>query len=170
MLWINVVGGVSVLGSYVHGLQTHPGSGDALWGGVPEDLRSLYTAGMLLAALGYFALTHFVFLRLDPRLARVGKSQGLRLFNGLYVAILLPSALWMPLTYQFLENESDLLWIVICLALGLVGLGAAGMTAALAKVEPKEPRWAQRLAVVGSAIFFLHTGVLDALVWTANFR
>ena len=39
-----VVGGIAVLGSYVWGVGA-PGVGAALWGGVPESLRPLYTTG-----------------------------------------------------------------------------------------------------------------------------
>jgi hypothetical protein len=98
MLWINIIGGVAVLGSYVYGLLSHPGSGEALWGGVPQEVRPLYTAGMLFAVLGYFAFTYFLFFRLDPGKARIGNRYRFRVFNWLYVGILAPSTLWMPLT------------------------------------------------------------------------
>ena len=70
MLWINLLGGAAVLGSYAHGLATHPEGGEALWGGVLPQLRPLYTAGMLLAALGYLAFTYFLLVHLDPAKAR----------------------------------------------------------------------------------------------------
>ena len=81
MLSINVVGGVAVLGSYADGLLSHPGDGAALWGGAPQEVRSLYAAGMLLAALGYFAFTYYLLRRLDPVEARVGKRFGFGVFN-----------------------------------------------------------------------------------------
>jgi hypothetical protein len=169
MLWFNVLGGIGVLGSYAYSLWTHPGGGEALWGGVPEEIRPFYTAGMLAAALGYFAFTYFVLFRLDPDETRVWKRLGFGVFNGLYIAILLPSALWMPLTFRMVERPDALLWVLIRLVLGTVGLGSVGLVVALAKVEPREPTWAYRLAVAGSVAFCLHTGVLDALVWPAYF-
>ena len=72
LLLLNVLGGLAVLGSYALGLSTHPGMGDAVWGGVPQELRPLYTVNMLLATAGYFAFSHFVFFRLDPRRTRIG--------------------------------------------------------------------------------------------------
>jgi len=62
---INVVGGILVLGSYAHGLITHPASRDAIWGGVPETIKPLYTANMLFAAAGYLAFTYFVMFSLN---------------------------------------------------------------------------------------------------------
>lgn len=170
MLWINVVGGVAVLGSYVIGILMHPGESDALWGGASEDIRPLYAVGMVLAALSYFAFTYYLLLRLDPDEARVGKRWGFGVFNWLYAGILAPSTLWMPLTWAWIEQPSTGLWWGIRIVLALVGLASLGMLVAVYMVRPKEPRWAHRLAVVGSAVFFLHTGVLDALVWPVLFR
>jgi hypothetical protein len=169
MLWINLLGGAAVLGSYAHGLATHPEGGDALWGGVLPQLRPLYTAGMLLAALGYLAFTCFLLVHLEPDKARVGRRFGFRLFTWLYVGILIPSALWMPLTWRMIEQPSAALWWGIRAILAAVGLAALGMVVALGMCWPKAPRWAHHLALVGSIVFLLHTGVLDALVWPAVF-
>jgi nicotinamidase-related amidase len=41
---------------------------------------------------------------------------------------------------------------------------------ALWKIRSKHSNWAYYLALIGSALFCAHTGVLDALVWTTLFR
>ena len=66
LLWLNVLGGIAVLGSYVHGLASNPLTRGAVWGDIPDALRPLYTVNMLLAAAGYFAFSFFVYYRLDP--------------------------------------------------------------------------------------------------------
>ncbi len=169
MLWINVVGGVAVLGSYVYGLISHPGSGAVLWGGAPENIRPLYVAGMLLAALGYFAFTYYLFFRLDPVETRVGNRFGFGIFNWLYLGILAPSALWMPLTWIMIERPGEAVWIGIRIVLVIVGLASLGLVLALMKVRPKTSGWAYWLAILGSVLFCAHTGILDALVWPALF-
>jgi hypothetical protein len=165
---LNVLGGLAVLGSYAHGL-ARPGAGDALWGGVPESLRPLYTVSMLLAAAGYFPMTGAVLLGLDAARARVAGRFGYGLFVLLYALILIPSALWMPLTFQMIEAPSPLVWAAIRAALALVGLGSLGVLAALAAVRPGPPRMLRGLALVGAAAFCLQTALLDALVWPAFF-
>jgi len=169
MLWLNLLGGAAVLGSYAYGLARHPEGGEALWGGVQPQLRPLYTAGMVLAALGYLGFTTFLLVHLDPAEARVGRRFRFPLFNWLYVGILIPSALWMPLTWGMIEQPSAALWWGIRAILAAVGLAALGMVVALGMGWPKAPRWAHRRALVGSIVFLLHTGVLDALVWPAVF-
>lgn len=169
MAWINVIGGVAVLGSYALGIWTHPETAGDVWGGVPEWLRPSYTVSMLTAAAGYLVFTYFLFFRVDPEEARVADRFSLRLFNALYMLILLPSALWMPLTFAMLDEPHDGLWMVIRLVLGLVGIGSLAMIAALLALHPRRPSVPYWLAVAGSIAFSVQTALLDAVVWPAYF-
>lgn len=169
LLWINVLGGLAVLGSYAYGLASNPLARGEVWGGVPEALRPLYTINMFLAAAGYFAFSYFIFFRLDPAATRIGGRLGFGVFPVLYALILAPSALWMPLTFEMLEVPSTGLWWAIRLTLAAVGVGSLGLLVALLAVRPPGAVWARRAAVLGSAAFVLQTAVLDALVWPAFF-
>lgn len=168
LLWLNLLGGTAVLASYAWGLAAHPETRGALWGGVPETLRPIYTASMLLAAAGYFAFSFFVFFRLDPSRDRVGRL-GFGVFHALYALILLPSALWLPLTFAMLDAPSAPLWAAIRGALALVGAGSLGLVAAIAVAGPAEAPVARSLAVAGALAFSFQTALLDALVWPAYF-
>jgi hypothetical protein len=169
MLFINLLGGGAVIGSYIWGFLTHSNAGQALWGGVPDSIRSFYTAGMVLAATGYFAFTYFILFRLYPNETRVFNRFPFGLFNVLYAAILIPSALWMPLTLFALEGPSlGFVWAVR-IVLSMVGLASVALLLALLNVEPRLPRWAHRLAVAGCVGFCLQTTILDAIVWVAFF-
>jgi hypothetical protein len=167
-VWLNLLGGAAVLASYAHGLATHPGRGGAVWGGVPEGLRPLYTVSMLLAAAGYFPMTLFALRRAADSL-RVWGRPALGVFGWLYALVLIPSALWMPLTFRMLEAPSPWLWALVRLDLLAVGAGALGILAALVSLRPRERRGAWRLAVAGSLCFCFQTAVLDAVVWPAFF-
>jgi hypothetical protein len=167
--WLNVVGGSAVLGSYAYSLATHPAPG-LFWGGVPEGLRPVYTVSMFTAAAGYFAFTHFVFFCADPDRTRAPGGFGWGIFPLLYALILVSAALWMPLTSAMLASPGAGWWLAVRGVLAVTGLGSLGLAAALLRVEPREPAWAHRLAVAGSALFAWQTAVLDALVWPAFFR
>jgi hypothetical protein len=169
MLLINVLGGIAVLFSYAYGLWTHPGSSDALWGGVPKSIQPLYSVGMIAAAAGYFAIAYFLLIRLDPEEARITKRYRFGIFNLFYAMILFPSALWMPLTFAMIETPSAGLWIATRITLLIVGLGSVGLLWGLLRLEPRTPRWAYWLAVAGSVAFSNQTAVLDALVWANYF-
>ena len=165
-LALNALGGLAVLGSYAHGL-TGPAP-DRLWGGVPEGLKPLYTASMLAAAVGYFPMTLYVLFGLDPQRTRVG-GFGWHVFPALYALVLVPSALWLPLTGAMLDAPSGGLWLAVRGVLALVGIGSVGVAAAVAVARPPGPRLARIAALAGAAAFVFQTAVLDALVWPAYF-
>ncbi len=169
-LLINLIGGSAVLGSYAIGLTTHPGASQALWGGVPASLRPLYTASMFLAASGYFAFTYFILFRLNPAATQVAGRFGYGVFNALYAAILLPSALWMPLTFWAIRQPDPISVWSVRATLAVVGLASLSLSAALMKVSPREPAWAHKLALIGCAAFCLQTVLLDAVLWSAYFQ
>ena len=169
MLLINLLGGAAVLGSYVWGFRTYPGASDTLWGGVPENIRPYVTANMLLAAAGYFAFIYFTLFRLDATHSRVFGRFGFGLFNLLYAVILIPSALWMPVSIQAIEQGSHAYAWLARLVLAVVALASLGLLFALLKVQPAQPRWTQRLAVIGSIPFCIQTVLLDAILWGALF-
>ena len=170
MIVINVIGGFAVLGSYIYGILSHPEAGRMLWGGVPQMIRPFYTVGMLLAATGYFAFTYFILFRLDPVQTRVANRFGFGVFNVLYATILIPSALWMPLTFLAVENSSLALLWTVRIVLAVVGLASLGLLLALLTVKPPQPLWAHKLAVTGCVFFCIQTVLLDAIVWGSLFR
>jgi hypothetical protein len=170
MLLINIIGGAAVLGSYALGILTHPNSGQVLWGKVPESIRPYYTVNMFLAALGYFAFIYFILFRLNPVKTRVAGRFNFGMFNALFAGILIPSALWMPLTFLAVEQSSLTLVWAVRIVLWLVGLASLTLLFAILKVEPRQPLWAQRLALVGCIAFCIQTAILDAIVWVIFFR
>lgn len=170
MLLINLIGGTAVLASYVYGVLTHPNASQVLWGEVPEGIRPIYTVNMFLAAIGYFAFIYFILFRLDPVKTRVAGRFNIGLFNNLFAVILIPSALWMPLTLLAAEQSSMALVWMVRIVLWLVGLASMGLFIAILKVEPRHPLWAQRLALLGSIFFCIQTVILDAIVWPVFFR
>lgn len=169
MVWINVLGGSAVLGSYVHGLSTHPATRMDVWGNVPEAIRPAYTVSMLCAAAGYFAFTYLLFFRVDAYTTRIGRRLGFGIVNGLYLGILLPSALWLPLTFAMIENPSGALWWAIRLVLAAVGLASLGLLTSLLLLHPRPRGLAYGLAIAGCVAFCFQTAILDALVWPAFF-
>lgn len=169
-LIINVLGGAAVLGSYALGISTHPNASQILWGEVPESVRPYYTMNMLLAAMGYFALVYFILFRLNPVKTRIAGRFGFGLFPAIFACILIPSALWMPLTFLAIERSSLALVWAIRIVLWLVGLASLALFYALLKVEPRQALWAQRIALVGCIFFCVQTTFLDAIVWIVLFR
>ena len=166
---INVVGGLGVLGSYAYGLVSHPEIRGEVWGGVPEELKGFYTVSMLSAAVGYFLFGYFVLFRVDAETARIGGSRGFGFFNALCALILLPSALWMPLTFQMIEFPGENLWYAIRAVLGIVGIASLAMFWAILRVDAPGARISRGVAATGCLLFSVQTALLDALVWPYYF-
>lgn len=169
LVLINLLGGLAVLGSYAYYLAANPDTRSNLWGNVPDELRPAYTVSMLLAAAGYFAFTYFVLLRVDSREARIAGTYSYRFFLWTYAGILVPSALWMPLTFRMFDEPGWGLWIAIRVVLAMVGLSSLALLWSIAAVRPAGPTWARAVALAGALAFSVQTALLDALVWTHYF-
>jgi hypothetical protein len=169
MLAIVLLGGTAVLASYAYALGMAPATQVGLWGGVPAVLLPAYVTSMALATVGYFAFTFFLLFRADPGMVRVAGRFRYRLFIVLYVMILAPSAMWLPLTSAMVEQPSSPLWLAIQVVLAMVGLASIVLLLALLSLRPRQPKIAYSAAVVGAGAFCLQTAVLDLFVWTAHF-
>jgi hypothetical protein len=124
---------------------------------------------MLSAALGYFLFTYFLLFRVNPDDARVASRFDFDLFNFIYLFILVPSAMWMPLTFRMLEAPNAELWLTIRIVLAVVGIASVALIAGLLLLDQRQPTWAYALALLGSVAFALQTALLDAIVWPRYF-
>ena len=167
-LVINVLGGAAVLGSYVQGIATHPETRNALWGTIPDELKAVYGVTMWLAAGGYFFFSYYFLARTDADEVRFGRF-GFGLINALYALIMVTSALWMPLTFAYLENPSPGLWLAVRADLLGVAVGSIGLMVALFTMKPRAEGLAGVLALLGLLLFALQTAFLDPLVWPQFF-
>jgi hypothetical protein len=165
LLIIILLGGTAVMVSYIYPIATQPQYVEPAWGGITPDIRRFYAPSMLLAASGFFFFTYFLLFRVDPDQASVAGRFGFWVFNVLYAAILVGSALYMPLTFAFVARPSMPLWWVIRLVLAVVGLASLGLLASLLALQPRQPAWSYWLAVAGTIPFSFQTAVLDMLVW-----
>ena len=160
---INVVGGVAVLASYVLWLGNPSNDAGALWGSIGGFGRALYTASMLAATAGYFAFA--------PFLLRHGDAAPLTFHrvNLLLTLVLFPSALWMPLAFEYLDAPGDGLWLAMRAGLLVTGLASAALVRCVAAVPATPGSRARSLALAGACAFTFQTLVLDALVWPRYF-
>ncbi|MBD3208465.1 MAG: hypothetical protein GF370_03355 [Candidatus Nealsonbacteria bacterium] len=170
LLIINIVGGILVLGSYAYGIREHPAEqGALLWGGVPKEAWPIYGFSMILAAVGYFLFTFFILFKISSDV-KIFKNLGFNVFHLIYLLILLPSAVWMPLTFKMIREPSVATWFWIRFLLAVVGLASLALLVALLSLDYAGPKTFYWLAVSGAVFFAFHTGVLDAIVWTFFFN
>jgi len=166
---VSLIGGSAVIGSYIYGIATHPGQGNDLWGGIPEGVRTIYTVSMLLSAVGYLLFFFHILFRVDPAQVALPGGRGYAFFHVPFLLILLPSAFWMTLTFQWLANPATGTWIATRLVLFTVAFGSVLMTYFLAQLKTTAPEQFWWPAVLGAAWFTFHTLILDAIVWPILF-
>ena len=169
LLIINVIGGSAVISSYIYGLNAQSGGANILWGGVPEGIRPVYFVSMILSALGYFAFLYYFIFRLNSGEVSIAGTFGFSIFFSIFILILLPSALWMPLTNLYVGTPGTGTWVIIRTILALVGIGSIALVWALLSLQTKEGV-AYWLSIVGSGYFAFHTAILDAIVWAALYK
>jgi len=170
LLVINVFGGAAVIGSYVQGFVSHPGSADVLWGNITGTVRSLYFVSMILSALGYFFFIYFILFRLDPAAVQVTGNAGFQVFFVIFTGMLLFSALWMPFTYSYVDAPHSGTWVAVRAVLFLVAISSCALVWALLSLNTRTPSLPYWLAVAGSGYFAFHTTVLDAFLWPVLYR
>lgn len=164
IFWLlNVLGGAAVLGSYAWGFVRHQQKMALMWGGVETAWRPFYVAGMFAAAFGYLAMVALI----QHVSGTIADRTWLDILWSL-VFILIPSALWLPLTMRYAEQPTNMSWWLIRLVLWAVAAGAVWLTVTLWRLDsPRCGLWL--VAFVGMLLFTFHTGVLDATVWPAKF-
>ncbi len=170
LLGIMAVCGGAVIGSYIIGFRAHPGSTETLWGGVTGGLRTFNFFTMILAALGFFAFSYWLFFRINPGEIQIASRFGYWLYYIIFLVILIPSALWMPLSFAYLGHQSPGLWFGIRFVLILVGIGALALLWAILTTNPRGESLPYWFALGGAAAFCLQTTILDMLVWPALFH
>jgi hypothetical protein len=167
LLLINLFGGIAIIGSYVLGLRAHPGQTGALWGGVPTGIRPFYAVNMLFAAAGYLAIFFILLLRVDPS-ATIGELPFWTL-NLVYLFILVPSALWMSLTFSVVDGYTLGRWVAVVTVLALTGLASIALLASVIALQPRLPASLFWVTMVGGIFLVLQTAVLDGIVWTSYY-
>ena len=164
---INLIGGTAVLGSYIHGLSTQLELRGLLWGQVPETIRPYYTICMIFATIGYFFFTPYILKHFfNTKSATFNPN----IISLLYLGITIPSALWMPLTFEMLVNPSTSLWIGIRIILFTVGLSSTFLMLIFlfSNIKKESPSYA--MGIIGLIPFWIQTMILDAIIWPYYFK
>ena len=168
-LWINIIGGTSVLGGYVYALLGHPILRAQIWGGVPETWQPWITIFMFISAFGYcFGMYYLIF------------NEGLQLkfFNGKYdstimrillVLFLGSSSMWIHSTFNYLELPNENSWTMVRIELWCAAISLLLMTYGLATAKGIQNSQLHKLSVLGLSIISFHCFFFDAILWTNKF-
>ncbi len=164
--------GPMVLASYVIGLKRMDDP-MALWGGIPESWRSLNVTCMFISAAGFLILFQQLLFGWDPTVVEgVGwpwsgeTSEGghARLLTALLL-VLIPSILWLELTYLHLRTETAWsqwlviadLWLIVAGNILLIIFGWSAWTSGDAGTSV--------LPLIGASMLAIQVIVNDGVLW-----
>jgi len=166
---INIIFGSLVLLSYYNGVTKNPELSLKLWGGVPKTLHTFITSFMFVGALGYFFFTAHLLINVETSHMFFNRFSYWHL-NFIYLMILIPSALWIDLTFLYMQSSTTINWIYVISCLYCVALFSIFLFLFIVETNIENYQWLYLPAVLGSLAFAFHTVFLDGILWTFFFN
>ena len=170
LLLINIIFGSLVLFSYYNGVTKNPDLSLKLWGGVPEVLRPYIIVSMFISAIGYFFFTYNFLVNIN--------LQNTKFFNYfpswnlhlIYLLILIPSSIWIDLTFKYLQSGSTLDWGYVVSVLYCVGLASILLFLFIIDSGNSNKQFIYIASFIGGCFFVFHTLFLDGILWISFFH
>ena len=168
-LFVNIVGGVTVLTSYALGLMFYPEQRDYLWGGVTGNLSTIFIISMGLATVGYLA---FFYCSLSYRSIDITDQSlltSLHIQNILCAIFLIASTFWMPCTIAYMVTHETIWWAFTIGSLFLSAISLMTLLIIHLTTNISDAYQYKNLALIGLAAITTHCTVLDAITWVVKF-
>jgi hypothetical protein len=118
---------------------------------------------MIIAALGFLLMMNYLL---------VGNLFTQKDITHLFISslvILIASLLWMPLSLEYIKYPGIWLKIIIIMILLMVACGGYYIILRLYWIKDTQQKNARILSIIGMVYFFLHTFILDSIIWSKNF-
>ena len=158
-LWINIIGGIAVLGGYLYALLNHPNTGNDLWGGIPQNWRAWIVTSMFIAAFGYIIAMYYFIYRdgLDVKFFW-GKTEA-SVMVIILVLFFVSASMWIHSTFAYLEMPAAGTWNLIQFELRVTAISILLITIGLASasdvINPELHRW----SVIGLSFISFHVAL-----------
>ena len=170
LVFINVIFGSLVLLSYYKGVNREPELSLKLWGGVPKVLQPYIVASMFISALGYFLFTSNFLINVNPSEVKFLGRFNYWFLLIVYLLILIPSALWIELSFSYMKSGDINTWYYVVAVLYCVGFFSVILLLFTVDTYVDNSSKLYLPSVIGAALFAFHTLFLDGLIWTFFFH
>ncbi|MAO75632.1 MAG: hypothetical protein CL699_04930 [Chloroflexi bacterium] len=169
-VFINIFGGIAVLGSYIVCLMMFPEQREPLWGGVVGTTRNVVVTFMLLAAAGYLTFLYISIFNVSADVFSSKSPLNGNLILILTISFLISSTIWMPASVAFLETSNSLFWYLSVASLWIAALSLVGLLISVTTTDfSTTSNIPKILSVGGLAIITFHCLVFDAIMWVSRF-
>ena len=166
---VNILGGVSVLGSYIFCLLMYPEHREALWGGVDASVKPIFVGSMLIAALGYMLFLYFMIFKSGADMFDSGMLFGRFTPSIICAVFLIAGTIWMPATVGYLNAPQHLFWNIVVASLWVTATSLIFLTLVVLVTIINEMTFTKILSVCGLGYITLHCLILDAIIWVNRF-
>ena len=170
LVLINLIFGSMVLYSYYAGVTKEPDLSVKLWGGVPSILQPFIVSCMFISAIGYFFFTYNFLVNVNPDNAMFLNKFNYWYLHILYLLVLIPSMLWIDLTYKYMKSGSTFDWYVVVAVLFCVAIASIILFLFIVDTKIEDKNFIYLASVFGGSFFVFHTLFLDGLIWTVFFH
>ena len=168
-LWINIIGGLSVLGGYVYALLDHPVLRAQIWGGVPETWRPWITLFMFFSGFGYCYGMYYLIFKEGLDLKFFGGKYDASIMRTLLILFLVSASMWIHSTFNYLELPNANSLNMIRIELWCTALSILFMTIGLGTANGINSSRTHKKSVFGLGVISFHCLFLDAILWTSYF-
>ena len=168
-LWVNIIGGIAVLGGYIFALLSHPETRSDLWGGVPIQWRVWIVSSMFLAAFGYCYAMYYMVINEGLSLHFFwGKVDAAKMII-LLILFLSSSSLWIYTTFSYIDSPTYLKWAFVQAELWITAISILLITIGLVTASGVEQPLKHNISILGLSLISFHCLVLDAMLWINRF-
>lgn len=168
-IWINIIGGLSVLGGYVYALLDHPILRGQIWGGVPENWQPWITMFMFISGFGYCYGMYYLIFNEGLNLKFFGGRYDSSIMRTFLILFLVSASMWIHSTFNYLELPNANSWNMVRIELWCTALSILFMTIGLATAKGIKNTGIHRISVIGLSAISFHCLFLDAILWTSYF-
>jgi hypothetical protein len=157
--------GILLLYSYYFFIKQQKSNSDRLWGRIKGtgDLQKYYEISIVLAAIGFLVMMFYLL---------VGDSFTESDIKHIFISsliIIIVSMFWMPLSLYYIHHHNIWLKYLIVMVLLIIAVSSYYLMLRLYWTNDKQNHIIRLLSILGMVFFFIHTFILDSIIWPKYF-
>jgi len=157
--------GILLLSSYYFLSLIKKSNAHNLWGRIKQnaDLKDYYQISMILAAIGFIIM--MIYLLVSDSFT----EKDIKPIFILSLLIVVASIFLMPLSLYYINHQTIWLKYIIGILLLIIPFSAYCLLLILYRMNEKKHTNIRILSLIGMIVFFLHTFILDSIIWPTYF-
>lgn len=165
-LFILIILFLTLLYSYYYFSKNAPNF-QKLWGRIPESKKNIYYGSIFITLVAFIIFLYYLLIS-NSFIADTASKQITKLFVILVIFLLL-SISWTPMSLYYLTNKSTMVKYQIILIMFLIPLSLIYPIYVLYNLRDDKQPLLKNISLAGIVYYFLHTFILDGILWCYYF-